>query len=789
MKSFLNFIRKNGLYAFINLFGLTVSLAFVLLLAVFVSRQLTTDAFQKNADRIYLYANENFIGSAYYLQKHLLDHFPEVEKATSYLSASGMSVGELTIAGSTTAVPAQTSYADSSFFDMFSFPLLSGSVEAWKASDRSAVISRSFADAHFPGRDPVGQTLTYNVLGEDEGYTFTIAAVMEDIDHSVIKYCDVMCRADFMTELNSANDEEMSNTGMFDTFIMTWPNSDIQAKIPEIREYLGEVWWSYSENMVDKVFFIPLRDVYFFDESQSITGNINQGDSQLVRILLAACIILMLFAVLNYINLTVAQSGRRAKEMATRRLLGESRAGVIWRMIAEATAFAAVSTVLAVLIAEALAPYASRLLGYDFSVLAEITLPIALLIVIGIALIGFLSGIIPALTISRAKPIDIVRGSFSLQIRSWFGKALIVIQQVVAVAMIAVSLMMLFQIRAMIHAPLGYNTEDILNVSSDIFTSGSQIREFRDAVEAMPFVESAGFGEGTPLYGTNNNTMYYQGGLLGFQLVRGDSAYFNILGLRLKSDNHLAETAWYWNEYAFKEAGLPETATEVQFGNEKVGYYTDAIAGVYYDFKIRPLLYDQSAAMIYMYDVYPENRTPWNILVKVTGDHGEAYDRIAEAYSRIRPDGAFDASYIEDEIAATFEEYTRLQKIIIIFTVIAVFVSSLGLFAMSTYYIRARSRNIAVQKVFGADKRLVLRQIVISYLMLSLIAFVVSVPVSWLLTSSWLNQFSYSTGAWLQWLLILASGVLSCAVAFLTVLYQSIVAINTNPVIALRKED
>ena len=355
--------------------------------------------------------------------------------------------------------------------------------------------------------------------------------------------------------------------------------------------------------------------------------------------------------------------------------------------------------------------------------------------------------------------------------------------------MIAVSLMMLFQIRAMIHAPLGYNTEDILNVSSDIFTSGSQIREFREAVEAMPFVESAGFGEGTPLYGTNNNTMYYQGGLLGFQLVRGDSAYFNILGLRLKSDNHLAEKEWYWNEYAFKEAGLPETATEVRFGNEKAGYYTQTIAGVYYDFKIRPLLYDQSAAMIYMYDVYPENRTPWNILVKVTGDHGEAYDRIAEAYSRIRPDGAFDASYIEDEIAATFEEYTRLQKIIIIFTVIAVFVSSLGLFAMSTYYIRARSRNIAVQKVFGADKRLVLRQIVISYLMLSLIAFVVSVPVSWLLTSSWLSQFSYSTGAWLQWLLILASGVLSCAVAFLTVLYQSIVAINTNPVIALRKED
>ena len=790
MKSFLNFVRKNGLYAFINLFGLTVSLAFVLLLAVFVSRQLTTDSFQENADRIYIYANENFIGSAYYLQKHLLDHFPEVEKATSYLSGSGITgLGELHIAGNDAAIPAQTSYADSSFFDIFSFRLLSGSVEAWKASDRSAVVSRSFADTYFPDRDPVGQTLTYSIVGDGD-YTFTVAGVMEDIDHSVIKYCDVMCRADIMAEVNSANNEEMSNTGQFDTFIMTWPNSDIQAKIPEIRDYLGKAWWAYSENMVDKVFFIPLRNLYFFDDSQSFTGNINQGDGQLVKILLAACIILLLFAVLNYINLTVAQSGRRAKEMATRRLLGEGKAGVIWRMIAEATAFAAVSTVLAVLIAEALAPYASRLLGYEFSVLAEITLPIALLIVVGIAVIGFLSGIIPALTISRAKPIDIVRGSFSLQIRSWFGKALIVIQQVVAVAMIAVSLMMLFQIRAMIHAPLGYNTEDILNVSSDIFTSGSQIREFREAVEAMPFVESAGFGEGTPLYGTNNNTMYYQGGLLGFQLVRGDAEYFEILGLRLKSDNHLADrNAWYWNEYAFKEAGLPETATECAFGNEKYGYETELIAGVYYDFKIRPLLYDQSAAQIYRYDVYPESRTPWNVLVKITGDHAAAYDRIAEVYSRIRPDGAFEASYIEDQIEATFIKYIQLQKIIIIFTVIAIFVSSLGLFAMSTYYIRARSRNIAVEKVFGADKGLILRQIASSYLLLSLIAFVVSVPVSWLLTDAWLSQFSYSAGAWLQWVLILASGVLSCGIAFLTILYQSIVAINTNPVIALRKED
>lgn len=787
MKSFLNFIRRNGLYTFINLFGLTVSLAFVMLLAVYVSRQLTTDSFHENADRIFIYANEDYIGGPYYLQKHLRDNFPEIEKTTSLLSNDA--IGELSIGNNGTSVQAKTTYADSSFFEIFSFELIEGSNEAWKASDRSAVISRSFANTYFQGKDPIGQQLVYT-SSSGEKNTFTVAAVMEDIGHSIIPYCDILCRAEILTEVNAANDERMSNSGQFDTFVMTWPDADIEAKVPQVREYLGKVWWLYSQNMVDKVFFVPLRDVYFFETSSSLTGNILQGDRQLVNILLVACIILLLFSVLNYINLTVAQSGRRAKEMATRRLLGDGKSGVIWRMIAEATVFAAVSTVLAVLVAEALAPYASRLLGYEFSIWSELTFHIVMLIIAGIAVIGILSGIIPAMVISQARPIDIVRGSFNLKVRSWYGKTLIIIQQVVAVAMIAVSLTMYFQIKAMINAPLGYNTKDILNISSSIFTSRAQIREFREAVKSLPFVEEVGFGDGTPLNGTNNNTFYYQNSMLGFQLIRGDSCYFNILGLRLKQDNHLADKdVWYWNEYAFKEAGIPEESKEALFGNEQIGYYTIQIAGVYYDFKIRPLLQDQSAALIYKYDEYPSNRTPWNILIKTSGDQGRAFVRIAETYNSIRPDGAFNASYLEDQIKSTFGEYTRLQKIILIFTLIAVFVSSLGLFAMSTYYIRSHDRNIAVKRVFGAERSQLLTQTLNSYLLLSFAAFVISLPISRVLSEEWLSQFQYSMDIWIPWILILISGIISSAVAVLTVLYQSIRTVNTNPVVALRKED
>lgn len=786
MKSFWNFIRNNWLYAFINIFGLTASLTFVILLAVYVNRQLTTDAFQKNADRIYVYANENFIGSAYYLQKHLTENFPEIEKATSLFSMNA--IGSLSIGDGQRVLTHKTTYADSSFFDIFSFNLIEGSVQAWKASDRSAVISRTFADTYFPGRDPVGQSLRYT-SPEGDVYIFTVAAVMEDIGHSVIPYCDVLCRAEVLTEVNSANNENMDNSGGFETFIMTWPGADIQARIPDIREYFGKTWWIYTWNMVDKVFFVPLRDIYFYDEAESLAGNILQGDRRLVDILLAACIILLLFAVLNYINLTVAQSGRRAKEMATRRLLGSSRQGIISRMILEATIFAAASTILAIMIAEALSPYASRLLEYDFSVWKEINTVFALLVITGVAIIGLLSGIAPAMVISRAKPIDIVRGSFNLRMRSWYGKILIVLQQVVSVAMIAVALTMFFQIRAMLNAPLGYNTKDILNISSGIFISSDQVRAFRDAVERLPMVEAAGFGDGIPLGGTNNNTMSYHDRIISFQIIQGDAGYFDILGLKVKQDNHLDDKdAFFWNEYAFKETGLPESSSEAIFSHA-YGTYHMQIGGVYYDFKINSLLSEQHPGLIRRYDVYPADRTPWNIIIRISGDHAEAYEKIAQVYDSINPGGPFEASFIEDQIADTFAEYIQLKKIIIIFTVISVFVSSLGLFAMSTYYIRARSRKIAVQKVFGASKRLVMGQTVSSYVILSVIAFVISVPVSRILTATWMTQFTYRIDTGFQWMLIFTSGVLACIIALATVLYQCIKAVDASPVTPLRRDD
>ena len=731
MHSFLNFLKKNKLYTAINITGLTVSMAFVLLLACYVTKQLRTDSFQQNADRIYLVASERQYESAYYLQTYLRQRYPEIEKTTAFAGQSSMEIhsGDNMVLGT-------VGIADSTFFDMFSFRLTEGSNEAWKGSVTSAVISRTLARTLFPGQDPIGQPVTVMMMGSE--VELNVAAVMEDIDNSTIPYCDIMVRGEWLPRLNPSHNMGLGNSGSVLTFIMTWPGADIVSKTADMLEYFKEIWWTYEGGASKEVVLIPLSELYFHGGT-TWTG-LQVGDKSLVMLLLSVCIVLLLFAVLNYINLTTAQAGFRAREMATRRLLGDSRGQVIGRMLGETGILCVAAMLLAVLLAEALSPAASRLLGYDFSIFGEASAASIAAVVLLTAMLSVVSGIIPAAIISASRPIDVVRGTFRTRNRTIYSRVMIVVQNAVTAVMLVAVLTMALQIRAMIKAPLGYNTENILNVSTDIFDDISGPFVFRDRLLELSCVDAVGLGEGTPLYGTNNLTMHYNGGLVSFQQFRGDDAYFEILGIREK----------------------------------------------YYDFKIRPLLYAQSSAMIFNYHSWPREEFPWTVLVKVNGDPAEAYAQIAAVYHKLRPDRQFEASYIQDEIEENFSTQKQTLRIVLIFTVIAVLLSSLGLLAMSTYYMLQERKNVAVKKIFGGERRRILLSLILYYLRLVLLAFVIAIPIAWLLMHSWLQDYLYHID--LHWWIFAIACILTLTVSTLTVLWQSIRAADTSPVDALRKE-
>ena len=773
MKSFWNFLRKNKLYAAVNLVGLTVSMAFVLLLAVYIQRQLTTDSFQQNADRIYVVANEDNVTMGYWLDKHLKNNFPEIEKGccvANIASAAAFNIDGERVYGSTMA-------ADSTFFEMFSYDLLEGNKADWRVSQDRCMVSREFANAHFGDKDPLGQIISFNY---DGSFQLTVCGVYEDFGNSILKAPDVLIRGDIMPKINSSHDEFMSNAGGGICFVMTYPGADLQARHDDILDWCEENFWVYK-SQYDKVRIIPLRDMYFLNEGIRYgSDTIQFGNRSFVNLLLAMCILLLAFAVLNYINMTTALTGFRAKEMATRRLVGSDKRSIFLKVISESTLICGISMLLAILLAEALSPLASQILKYQVSIFKAV-MPVNVLLVLGfIALLGVLSGIVPALLIQQAQPIEIVRGTLRLKTKTVYSKVIIIVQNVVAVVMLVSALTMGLQIRHMISADLGYNTKDIL-VVDNAFGQTGQIRPLLDRLRAEPCVEEVGQGDGIPLGGTNNWTMEMPDGhWVSFQQIQGDDKYFDILGLKVKQDNH--QRAWWLNEYAFKQIGIEETATEFQ--SAKNG--TRQIGGIYYDFKIRPLEEDQSAAMIYNRGENPDDDYPWILLVKTTGDQAAAKKQVEAACKEVFPDRLFEAQYIEEMIEDGFADESRVLNIVLIFTLLFILMSALGLFAMSSYYMQQEIRSVSVKKVFGADYSGVLKELVLSFMKMVGIAFVIGVPIAWFIMNRWLSGYGHRID--LYWWIFALAGLTVAFIAAISVLYQSIKTARTNPAEALKKE-
>lgn len=779
MNSFINFLKRNKLYSAVNLLGLSLSMAFVLLLAVYVTSQLSTDSFQKNADRIYVIAQKETLSSAYWLSRHMKANFPEIERSASY-SSNGMR--EYKIDGN--IVNARTSYADSSFFDMFSFPLVEGDFSEWKASISGVLISESFAKAQFGDKDPVGREIRFD--GADSTVsTLTVSGVFKDIENSIIRPCDIFLRGEIMTITNRANDERMSNAGSSTCFVMAYPNADLPARHDDILKWCRENFWRYMSDYGggdNNVRIIPLRDVYFLsDGNEDYNDSLRLGNKTTVMLLAGMCFLLLLFAILNYVNMTTALSGFRAKEMATRRLIGATKGGIFMKMIVESTIICAAAMVIAVLLGEAISPAASKVLNYDISIFKAISPVSVLVCVLFTVLVGVIAGIVPALIIQKAEPIEIVRGTLRLKTKTLYSKVIIVIQNVITVVMLVTAFTMFLQIRSMINAPVGYNTEDQITISNQFGLAGD-LTPLINKLKAESCVEAVGLGDGHPMFMTNNWTMSTESGReASFQLVKGDSAYFNILGIRKKQDNHSPNSYWL-NEYAYGILGIDETATE--FTTKSNG--TMQIGGIYYDFKIKPLLEEQHPALIYQYDEYPAGKWPWTILVKTTPDHKEAFARVKAVFSELYPDKLFDASYVEDDIKAVFASENRVLEIMVIFTILSLFVSALGLVAMSSYYMQQERRTVSLKKVYGADYNSVLWGLVAEFMKMIGVAFVIAVPVAWYLMHTWLNGYSYRIG--LHWWIFAVAGLFTAVIAALAVLWQAVRAARTNPAIELKKE-
>ena len=787
--SYFTFLSRNRVYAAINVFGLSVSLMFSVLIGLYVYGEYSTDSMHTKASRIYSLAFEmkdndgvnRYDGCHHSAEAMLRGRIPEIE---SFCAIVRNEVNY--VLPDQTYLQGATLMADSTFFSIFDFPLLQGTPGQVLEDRDAAVVSEEFARHLFGDENPVGKNLTYSV--GSKRVKLRVTGVMGSMRGSCIRPADVIVGFWHAGNFNAADvDTGCSNTFGAQFFILSKDGTSLEGKGPQIDKCLSEMPLYDLNGEKDsyvRSYLIPLRKEYLAQGTEG-ADVIRHGDARQVHVLLVAGLLVLLFAVINYINLTVAQSGRRAREMAVRRLLGSQRTAIMCRLVGESVLMSVLSSLVALLLVWAMAPYVSSLLQTEI-VLDDLLKPFPLAsLLLFVLLSGVLSGIVPAVVLSRAKPIDVVRGTFHHQSRMFFCRIFIVFQNVVTITMVALSLLMLLQVHHLVTAPLGYNTHALMSIDVKRGTSADDSL-FTQKLNELPCVKRVSWAMGLPLYGSNGPGFTVGDKMLRLRLLIGDASYADVLGLKVTDDKHSGSaTRMYFSE-SLQHIFDSMSAEEQGKVNDVLAYILPMMGanddmkynGTMKDFNIGDITGTDQLIVVVIQD---RMRSASQMLVETVGNETLAWEQVRDAYRSVyRMDMEEQNPYLDQRIRENFASQRRLSHIVLLFAGVAVLISFMGLLAMSMYFIQQRHREIAVRKVFGSYNSQVYLRLVRTFLAYVLLAFVISVPIIWYIGGNWLAGFSYRIA--LSPLVFMAAGGFCLLVSLAAVSVQSYMAANENPV-------
>ena len=791
MKSYFRFLSRNKLYTLINIAGLVVSLMFIILMGDYTWRQYSIDSWHKNADRIYLMGNEKMFFMWPPAAEEIKNQCPEVEKTCCVLGADGIIRYGQQEVKSKDAQEGIIMLTDSTFFQFFDFELVKGDrLTALDAPDK-CVITEQLAKRFFGDRDPIGESI--QIIGSrhvhivdvngtdpyDSTLVYTVSAVAKNLDHTVLpNETQVIASMERYPQVAGYrldnNTVAISSTGAIKTFLMERPGTNLVNKRKQIEDYLQKnythAWGKYELSLT------PLTDVIFAPQNEGL-GMI-KGDKTRLQILLAAVLAILFFAISNYINLTVANTGFRAKEMATRKLFGSSQHDISLKLIAESTLMVALSFAIGLALAFAFQNEAAELFKGKIGLGSDVSLGSVSVCLAFILLLGIVSGIMPSWQLSRYQPIDIVKGSFRYRSKMLLGKVFIILQNIITVTMLTSALVIWLQLNHLIHAPLGYNTKNLYY----IYAPQGQFQAARSLLEKMPFVEEIGVFQNTTFTNLSwsSNTISRGDKKVNLLLADMDSTAFRLYGLEVLKDYGLTDGGYYLNEEAMRQLDYTDRDREIDWGAGQ----KRPIAGILRDFHRVNVLQDVQPFAIRL-----QNNMEWpGFLVKTNGDKKAktAFIEMVKDLGCPESEAKWFVSGLEESIAETFEDHQNTLKIISLFTIVAIIISVLGYVGMSIFFIRQRQKEIGIRKIMGSNSSEVMMLMLRTFCVPLLVSFVMAIPLSWYVMNDWLSNFSYriSLSPWI----FVATCTFSLLVAVLSVSIQIMKAVRTNPVESIKTE-
>lgn len=796
MKYFFRFLKNNPLYAVINVVGLALSLMFVILIGDYTYRQFSIDKWHRNHERIYVLGteNRNSLMSWPDCAHSLKDRYPEVEDVCCVYMHNGKIKHEDKVYEESQGDNAgNIMLADSNFFRFFDFKMIDGDRETALDSPEKCVVTESLAKALFPDGNALGQPLQiegtrYVFVSDDNGdpydssLVYTVSGVIKDLDKTVfLNETAVIAnfeRAPQVLGYRLRNDLMASGPlGSTLSFLMLRPGASLEDKIEDLTSYCIESIPVFNFYGNTKAAIIPLDDLMF--APQNTGAGLQTGDKSLLGILLAVVLAILMFAVTNYINLTVANTGFRAKEMATRRLLGSDGLGISLELIGESTLMVFISFIIGGALALLLEDKMAVLFKGKIDILKDINFSTVSVSLLFIVLTGIISGIMPTISLSKYKPIDVVKGSFRYHSKMVLSRIFIILQNVITMTMMTATLTILLQMSHLVNAPLGYNTENIYRVSSD------NPEVLRNALKSQPFIQGIGSFSGTSLDGNycsmstrkdkdNNNLLVY--------LTTWDKEFIDIMGINLVKDNHLSGDVKYINEELAGKLSLGDGESEVTWGDGKVMQ----VAGIFSNFHMTNILDPYQPFLISVKDT-DEIEDP-NFMVKTDGSP-DARKKLCDLIKEVdgtTEDLDWKVQSIESTVKASLTEEKNTMRVVSIFTGVAVLISVLGFIGMSLFFIRQRRKEIGVRRIMGSTTNEVLSLLLTKFCAPLLVSFIFAVPLSWFIMDKWLEGFSYRIGL-SPWIFI-ASGAVSLLIAVVSIFFQTLHAAHSNPADAIRAE-
>lgn len=790
MKSYLKFLSRHRLFTIINIVGLCLSMAFLLLLGDLIYRQTTVENYQTRGERTFVVGNEIFMMSHFRIGQKLQDRFSEIE---DWCSISGINV-TFTIKGQ--EAKTKMLLTAPNFFDFFDYKLLTGNKKKVLSAPNQIVVSQKFAQRYWPNGDAVGKEI---VLDDDKPITYTVSGIMDDFDRSVIPDTyECVVNLENLRQLHaSAYVETMNNAASCVLFLMEREGCNLRSKINDMRDYLKTFFWLYQMGAAKELTLTPLSTLYYDAGMCTFEGDgdaLNHGSRDMAHLYVVIALLVLVFAIFNYVNLSVSLTTERSKEMATRRLLGLSRLQVFSKLIGESILFTAIAFMIAYLIALALQDKAMEMANCQMDLLKDTGAVTVVAIMLAIILVGSMAGFVPAVILSNYKPIDIVRGTFRRRVRQRWSHMLMVTQTVFVIVMLTITLLLSSSIRERMSRPLGYDIENILRTKDIASLNEAQRQTLRSKMLELPEVDAVGFGYGTPVEGLENQTTSADDGtVVSQQLMIGDSTFYNILNIhpeKVYSDNGVGV-----NHQLLRQFGKRDDERRIATANGNTYW---EIGAVYPDMVFLNVMNEEEHPTPFVIinakefhddaDTF-ENRNygrPRQALVKYHGDRKKVEDAIKRLISTATGHEAQEVRSLTQEHQKWYEEYERFLSVLTVFTSVALLIAILGLMAMNSYFVSQRRREIAVRRVFGAEISGITMRLLLAVVVQSIVAMVIAIPLSW-----WLAPMVGSISGLtikMEFLPLFLSLIIVLAVNLLTAAFQGWQAATENPVNSIKNE-